>query len=204
MSTCFHLLRPVVLFRLLQGVAQGSCEFLDILAGVVEVTTVRGADGAGEIVDRIGRAVATWLWYQASSLSTSAYARPHTMGVVVSRLCRVVMSPLEFMQRLAALVPRPRLYLIRFHGELAPHTKLRAAIVPRPPEDASAHAADHAHAHGAPAYPATSFPASRSTLSCAGTTAKLYFAAEQDYLVVPAKFKSTHSSHELSSLIVYR
>jgi Putative transposase/Transposase zinc-binding domain len=31
----------------------------------------------------------------------------------------VVMSPLEFMQRLAALVPRPRLHLIRFHGVLA-------------------------------------------------------------------------------------
>ena len=27
----------------------------------------------------------------------------------------IVMSPLEFMQRLAALVPRPRLHLIRFH-----------------------------------------------------------------------------------------
>jgi hypothetical protein len=33
----------------------------------------------------------------------------------------IVMSPLEFMQRLAALVPRPRLHLIRFHGVLAPH-----------------------------------------------------------------------------------
>jgi hypothetical protein len=29
------------------------------------------------------------------------------------------MSPLEFLQRLAALVPRPRLHLIRFHGVLA-------------------------------------------------------------------------------------
>ena len=36
------------------------------------------------------------------------------------------------MQRLAALVPRPRLHLIRFHGALAPHAKLRAAIVPSP------------------------------------------------------------------------
>jgi hypothetical protein len=35
----------------------------------------------------------------------------------------LVMSPLEFMQRLAALVPRPRLHLIRFHGVLAPHAK---------------------------------------------------------------------------------
>jgi len=37
----------------------------------------------------------------------------------------LVMSPLEFMQRLAALVPRPRLRLIRFHGVLAPSAKLR-------------------------------------------------------------------------------
>ena len=37
----------------------------------------------------------------------------------------LVMSPLEFMQRLAALVPRPRLHLIRFHGVLAPNAKLR-------------------------------------------------------------------------------
>jgi len=35
----------------------------------------------------------------------------------------LVMSPLEFMQRLAALVPRPRLHLIRFHGVLAPNAK---------------------------------------------------------------------------------
>jgi hypothetical protein len=37
----------------------------------------------------------------------------------------IVMAPLEFMQRLAALVPRPRLHLIRFHGVLAPGAKLR-------------------------------------------------------------------------------
>ena len=42
----------------------------------------------------------------------------------------LVMSPLEFMQRLAALVPRPRLHLIRFHGVLAPNSKLRASVVP--------------------------------------------------------------------------
>ena len=33
----------------------------------------------------------------------------------------IVMSPLEFMQRFAVLVPRPRLHLIRFHGVLAPN-----------------------------------------------------------------------------------
>ena len=46
----------------------------------------------------------------------------------------LVMSPLEFMQRLAALVPRPRLHLMRFHGVLAPNAKLRAQVVPQEPE----------------------------------------------------------------------
>lgn len=49
----------------------------------------------------------------------------------------LVMSPLEFMQRLAALVPRPRLQLIRFHGLLAPNAKLRAMVVPQGPEPAA-------------------------------------------------------------------
>ncbi|MDH3772250.1 MAG: transposase [Nitrospirota bacterium] len=42
----------------------------------------------------------------------------------------LVMTPLEFLQRLAALVPRPRLHLIRFHGVLAPNAALRSQIVP--------------------------------------------------------------------------
>jgi hypothetical protein len=46
----------------------------------------------------------------------------------------LVMSPLEFMQRLAALVPRPRLHLIRFHGVLAPNARLRPLVVPQEPE----------------------------------------------------------------------
>ena len=68
----------------------------------------------------------------------------------------IVMEPLEFMERLAALVPRPRLHLIpfdrlragRFHGVLAPNAKLRSKIVPTPAERATAPAADHAHAQG--------------------------------------------------------
>ena len=46
----------------------------------------------------------------------------------------IKMSALEFMQRLAALVPRPRLHLTRFHGVLAPNARLRAAIVPGAPQ----------------------------------------------------------------------
>jgi len=51
----------------------------------------------------------------------------------------IVMEPLEFMERLAALVPRPRLRLIRFHGVLAPNAKLRSKIVPASPEREQLH-----------------------------------------------------------------
>ena len=54
----------------------------------------------------------------------------------------IVMSPLEFMQRLAALVPRPRLHLIRFHGVLAPNAKLRGKIIPSPAGHATEHSAE--------------------------------------------------------------
>jgi len=54
------------------------------------------------------------------------------------------MEPLEFMQRLAALVPRPRLHLIRFHGVLAPNARLRSAIISRAPVNANDKLADHA------------------------------------------------------------
>ena len=52
------------------------------------------------------------------------------------------------MERLAALVPRPRLHLIRFHGVLAPNAKLRRQIVPAPTERAAAPPTDHASAQG--------------------------------------------------------
>jgi len=45
----------------------------------------------------------------------------------------LVMSPPEFMQRLAALVPCPRLHLIRSHGVPAPNATLRHASMSRTP-----------------------------------------------------------------------
>ena len=53
------------------------------------------------------------------------------------------MAPLEFLQRLAALVPRPRLHLIRFHGVLAPNATLRAQIVPGGPDHMTDRSAEH-------------------------------------------------------------
>ncbi len=45
----------------------------------------------------------------------------------------IVISPLEWMQRLTALVPRPRMHLIRYQGVLAPNAKRRSHIVPAAP-----------------------------------------------------------------------
>ena len=43
----------------------------------------------------------------------------------------VVLDPLDFIARLAALVPRPRLNLTRFHGVFAPNSKHREQVVPK-------------------------------------------------------------------------
>ena len=72
--------------------------------------------------------------------------QPNAAGQVMLKLktswpdgtTHLVMSPLEFMQRLGALVPRPGLHLIRFHGVLAPNAKLRALVVPQAPEPQAA------------------------------------------------------------------
>ena len=42
----------------------------------------------------------------------------------------VLFEPLDFMARLAALIPRPRTHLIRFHGLFAPNARHRRLVVP--------------------------------------------------------------------------
>ena len=44
-----------------------------------------------------------------------------------------VMTPLDFMARLASLIPPPRYPLLRFHGVLAPRHVWRDRVVPKPP-----------------------------------------------------------------------
>jgi hypothetical protein len=39
---------------------------------------------------------------------------------------------LELLEKLAALVPLPRVHLVRYAGCLAPHSTLREAIIPTP------------------------------------------------------------------------
>ena len=42
----------------------------------------------------------------------------------------VIFEPLDFIARLSALVPRPRVNLTRFHGVFAPNSKHRALVTP--------------------------------------------------------------------------
>jgi hypothetical protein len=42
----------------------------------------------------------------------------------------VIFDPLDFIARLAALVPKPRVNLTRFHGVFAPNSKYRARVTP--------------------------------------------------------------------------
>jgi hypothetical protein len=43
----------------------------------------------------------------------------------------IVMKPLELLEKIAAIIPRPRVHLTRFHGILAPHDKHRKLVVPK-------------------------------------------------------------------------
>ena len=43
----------------------------------------------------------------------------------------ILFSPLDFLSKLAALVPRPRHNLVRYHGIFAPNSKMRKLILPK-------------------------------------------------------------------------
>ena len=51
----------------------------------------------------------------------------------------VVFEPLDFIARLAALVPRPRVNLTRCHGLFAPRARHRQQVVPTPSAPAKPH-----------------------------------------------------------------
>jgi len=55
------------------------------------------------------------------------FTHPWSDGTTGIRL-----SPWELLEKLAALVPLPRMHLVRYGGCLAPHSHLRGAIIPTP------------------------------------------------------------------------
>jgi len=87
-------------------------------------------NGAGQVV------------YQLTNRQESRFAQPQAARRAGYRMYPVntpyrdgtthfvVFEPIEFLARLAALVPRPRGNLVRYHGILAPNAKHRSAVVP--------------------------------------------------------------------------
>lgn len=49
----------------------------------------------------------------------------------------LVFDPVEFLERLAALVPRPRINLVLYYGVLAPRAAWREEVVPSPATDSA-------------------------------------------------------------------
>ena len=77
---------------------------------------------------------------------------------------QIVLSPQELLEKLAALVPPPRLNLVRYHGVLAPNAVDRAQIVPGP--IAADEAADAGENDPPPPRDATDWPGPSCWRAC--------------------------------------
>ena len=55
---------------------------------------------------------------------------PYRDGTTGDRSSHMIFEPLDFIARLAALVPKPRVNLTRFHGVFAPNSRHRVTITP--------------------------------------------------------------------------
>ena len=70
-------------------------------------------------------------WSASSKTPTVSSSIPSPIrGRTAPRASRL--SPLELLEKLAALVPLPHVHLVRYGGCLAPHSHLRGAILPTP------------------------------------------------------------------------
>lgn len=95
----------------------------------------------------------------------------------------IVLEPDTLIERLAALIPRPGIHLLTYHGILAPAASYRDLVVPQPDEDENGDREPAAHIAG-PRATVPSFPAgSRADRglsgpsSCAGCSGIRFFAA---------------------------
>jgi hypothetical protein len=89
---------------------------------------------------------------------------------------RIVFEPLDFLARLAALVPPPRAHLVTYHGVLVPAAAMRAAIVPAAPSRRRA-----CHAAGARGRErADGIPGPNSSSGCSWSTSCAARAAVGD------------------------
>ena len=60
--------------------------------------------------------------------TTHVAAPAHPCARGISASMHVIFEPLDFISRLASLIPKPRVNLTRFHGIFAPNSKYRAQV----------------------------------------------------------------------------
>jgi len=64
------------------------------------------------------------------SLTAQGKVRYHLKTPYKDGTTHVIFEPLDFIARMAALMPKPRMNLTRFHGVFAPNSKYRALVTP--------------------------------------------------------------------------
>ncbi|WP_437598606.1 transposase [Sorangium sp. So ce590] len=72
---------------------------------------------------------------------------------------------MEFMARLAALIPPPKIPLVRYHGVVAPRSSWRSLVTPKPPARAATPESCPGHVPR-PAAPASPAPALATSGAC--------------------------------------
>ena len=103
----------------------GHCRGFDVHAGVV----VSGSDREGRerLLRYCGRPPLSLERLSLTEEGMVAYRLRKPLGPTQTYR---VMTPMQFLARVAALVPPPRCPLIRFHGVFGPHSSWRAFVVP--------------------------------------------------------------------------
>jgi hypothetical protein len=85
-----------------------------------------------------------------------------------------IMTSMEFMARLSAQIPRPRIPLVRYHGVFAPRSSWRSRVTPKPP------------AHAAKPKPCAATPAASASTSTAVSPASASLVAASSAAAAPA------------------
>jgi len=78
------------------------------------------------LTNQIACLQAPWLKLLVGTTHVAAPAHPCARGISASM--HVIFEPLDFISRLASLIPKPRVNLTRFHGIFAPNSKYRAQV----------------------------------------------------------------------------
>ncbi|MGA9522588.1 MAG: transposase [Myxococcaceae bacterium] len=99
----------------------------------------------------------------------------------------LLLTPLELLRKLAALVPPPKFNLTSFHGVFAPKSSLRARLVPTPPPPPAPQAQSPAPAPSTP-------PSSYSTKRRGSSPRRPEPRAKEER----TQFGATPRSHEAS------